>query len=222
MQSGETLAGYFPFWEQLTDRQKEVVRRSGATTTYQRNAMVHDKGDGCVGVLLVQSGQLRVYIESEDGREITLYRLYPGDTCVLSASCFMEEITFDILMNAEEDSRVITISPSVFRKLSEENVYVENFIYRQTAQRFSDVMWTMQQILFMSFDKRLAVFLEQELKKIKGDTLRMTHDQIARYTGSAREVVSRMLKYFESEGIVALSRGKIQVRDRERLGEIRG
>ncbi|MEE0419050.1 MAG: Crp/Fnr family transcriptional regulator [Lachnospiraceae bacterium] len=222
MQSGETLAGYFPFWEQLTDRQKEVVRRSGATATYQRNAMVHDKGDGCVGVLLVQSGQLRVYIESEDGREITLYRLYPGDTCVLSASCFMEEITFDILMNAEEDSRVITISPSVFRKLSEENVYVENFIYRQTAQRFSDVMWTMQQILFMSFDKRLAVFLEQELKKIKGDTLRMTHDQIARYTGSAREVVSRMLKYFESEGIVALSRGKIQVRDRERLGEIRG
>ena len=92
MQSGETLAGYFPFWEQLTDRQKEVVRRSGATATYQRNAMVHDKGDGCVGVLLVQSGQLRVYIESEDGREITLYRLYPGDTCVLSASCFMEEM----------------------------------------------------------------------------------------------------------------------------------
>lgn len=222
MHSGETLAGYFPFWEQLTDRQKEAVRGSGTTAVYQRNAMVHDKGDGCVGVLLVQSGQLRVYIESEDGREITLYRLYPGDTCVLSASCFMEEITFDILMNAEEDSRVITISPSVFRKLSEGNVYVENFIYRQTAQRFSDVMWTMQQILFMSFDKRLAVFLEQELEKIKGDTLCMTHDQIARYTGSAREVVSRMLKYFESEGIVALSRGKIQVRDRERLREIRG
>ncbi len=78
-------------------------------------------------------------------------------------------------------------------------------------------MWAMQQILFMSFDKRLAIFLIDELAKTGGDTVRLTHEQIAKYMGSAREVVTRMLKYFANEGIVTLSRGAVTVTDREKL-----
>lgn len=132
----------------------------------------------------------------------------------------MQEITFEILIDAEEDSRVTVIPTAVFKKLSDENIYVENFIYKQTTERFSDVMWTMQQILFMSFDRRLAVFLIDESAKTGKDTLTMTHDQIAKYTGSAREVVSRMLKYFENEGMVELGRGRVRLKDKKRLKEL--
>ena len=132
----------------------------------------------------------------------------------------MQEITFEILIDAEEDSRVTVIPTAVFKKLSDENIYVENFVYKQTTERFSDVMWTMQQILFMSFDRRLAVFLIDESAKTGKDTLTMTHDQIAKYTGSAREVVSRMLKYFENEGMVELGRGRVRLKDKKRLKEL--
>lgn len=214
------LAPYFPFWEKLEGKQREDICSHAVFGGYKKGTFVHNAAEECVGIILVRSGQLRVYIQSEDGRDITLYRLFAGDTCVLSASCFMEEITFDILIDAEEDSSLITVRPDIFRRLSAENIYVENYIYKQTAERFSDVMWTMQQILFMSFDKRLAVFLMDELIKTEGDTLNITHDQIAKYTGSAREVVSRMLKYFEGEGIVKVSRGKVNVLDRRKLQEL--
>ena len=157
---------------------------------------------------------------SEDGRDITLFRIDVGEACVLSASCFMQEITFEILIDAEKDSEVLVIPTAVIRRLSQENIYVENFIYKQAAERFSDVMWTMQQILFMSFDKRLAVFLVDEAAKTGEDTLTMTHDQIARYTGSAREVVSRMLKYFEKENLVELARGRVKLANKKKLQEL--
>lgn len=214
------LASYFPFWEKLEERQRADICSHAVSSRYSKGTFVHNAAEECVGIILVRSGQLRVYIQSEDGRDITLYRLFSGDTCVLSASCFMEEITFDILIDAEEDSSLITVRPDIFRSLAKENIYAENYIYKQTAERFSDVMWTMQQILFMSFDKRLAVFLIDELAKAGGDTLYITHDQIAKYTGSAREVVSRMLKYFEGEGLVKISRGKVCVLDRKRLKEL--
>lgn len=220
MEKCEGLKAFFPFWEKLTAAQKERICRSAAETSYPGGSFIHRASDDCVGVLLVQEGQLRVYIESEDGRDITLFRMEEGEACILSASCFMQEITFEILIDAEKDSRVIVIPTTVFKKLADENIYVENFIYKQTTERFSDVMWTMQQILFMSFDRRLAVFLIDESAKTGKNTLVMTHDQIAKYTGSAREVVSRMLKYFEKEGMVKLERGRVLLMDKKRLKEL--
>jgi CRP/FNR family transcriptional regulator len=105
----------------------------------------------------------------------------------------------------------------MFQKLMSSNVYVENFSYRSTIDRFSDVMWTMEQILFMSFDQRLSVFLLDESVKTQSDTIKLTHAQIAKYMGSAREVVSRMLKRFEADGLVQLTRGGIVLLDKKRL-----
>ena len=96
-------------------------------------------------------------------------------------------------------------------------MHAEAFTYRQATERFSDCIWVMQQVLFMSFDRRLAVFLSDELARGGQDRIAMTHDQIARHLGTAREVVSRMLKYFEQEGIVELGRGSVTVLDRTRL-----
>jgi CRP/FNR family transcriptional regulator len=157
---------------------------------------------------------------SEDGKEITLYRLFPGDICMLSASCVLRSITFDVFVDAEEDSVCYVISGNAFAEIAGRNLYVENYALDTAVGRFSDVMWVMQQILFMSFDKRLAIFLWDEASKTGDDTIRLTHEQIAKYVGSAREVVSRMLKYFASEGIVELSRGGIKIINRQKLREL--
>ena len=150
-------------------------------------------------------------------RDITLYRLHRGDLCMLSASCVLDAVTFDVFVDAEEDSECCVVSGSAFGAVSERNPDVRIFALETAVSRFSDVMWVMQQILFMSMDKRLAIFLFDESARLGSDTIELTHGQIARYMGSAREVVSRMLKYFAGEGIVEVSRGGVTILDKKRL-----
>ena len=211
------LACAFPFWEQLTPEEQERLCRFTRPVHYAKGARVHSPLESCVGILLLRSGQLRSYLLSEDGRDVTLYRLFGGEVCILSASCVMDAVNIDLYIDAEEDTEALCISAGIFRQLMQENVYVRCYAYQMTAERFSDTMWTMQQILFMSADRRLAIFLTDELAKTGGADIRMTHDQMARYMGSAREVVSRMLKYFAQEGWVRLYRGGVQVLDKKKL-----
>ncbi len=208
-----------PFWEQITDGDRECLLRHSYTASYKKGMNIHD-GNDCSGVIFVRSGCLRLSMMSEEGKEITLYRLYKGDMCMLSASCVLSAITFDVLLDAEEDSECYVIGGPAFAAVSERCPQVKIFSLETAVSRFSDVMWVMQQILFMSMDKRLAIFLSDESARINSDTITLTHGQIARYMGSAREVVSRMLKYFAGEGIVAVSRGGIKILDRKRLREL--
>lgn len=214
------LACGFPFWSKLTADQQDALCRATRPVQYSKGARVHSPLESCVGILLLRSGQLRAYILSEDGRDITLYRLFAGEVCIMSASCVLDSVNFDLYIDAEEDTEAYCIGAGTFRSLMQQNVEVRCYAYQMTAERFSDTMWTMQQILFMSADRRLAILLTDELAKTGGDQLRMTHDQIARYMGSAREVVSRLLKYFAQEGIVSLSRGGLTVLDKPRLKRI--
>lgn len=208
------------FWDHLKPHQKTMLLENAMPVKYKRGENIHRGENDCVGVLLIKSGELRTYILSEDGRDITLYRLGSDEICILSASCILENITFDVHIDAEKDCEVLLIKSSVFQQICTENIYAENFSYKSMIDRFSDVMWAMQQILFMSFDKRLTIFLLDEVARTGSNTIVMTHEQIAKYVGSAREVVSRMLKYFENEGYVNLSRGKIEVIDKVQLKEI--
>ena len=214
------LACAFPFWEQLTPEEQERLCRFTRPVHYAKGARVHSPLESCVGILLLRSGQLRSYLLSEDGRDVTLYRLFGGEVCILSASCVMDAVNIDLYIDAEEDTEAYCISAGVFRSLMQQNVEVRCFAYQMTAERFSDTMWTMQQILFMSADRRLAIFLADELAKTGGEDVRLTQDQMAKYMGSAREVVSRLLKYFAGEGIVKLYRGGVTVTDKDRLMKI--
>lgn len=154
---------------------------------------------------------------SEEGKDITLYRLHKEDMCMLSASCVLQTITFDVFIDAEEDSECYVISGPAYAAVSERNPNIRIFTLETAVSRFSDVMWVMQQILFMSMDKRLAIFLLDEAARTGADTIALTHEQIARYMGSAREVVTRMLKYFANEGIVQVSRKGVRILDKKRL-----
>lgn len=212
----ETFTKAFPFWDSLPQSDKEFVYAHSSAVGYGKGTIIHD-GDECTGVIMVRTGCLRLYILSEDGKDITLYRLNPGNLCMLSASCVIQSITFDVTVEAEADSECFVISGAAFASLAEKNPYVKIFALETAVGRFSDVMWVMQQILFMSFDRRLAIFLLDESAGTGDDTVRLTHEQIAKYMGSAREVVSRMLKYFSSEGIVEVSRGGVKLIDKTRL-----
>lgn len=209
----------FPFWDEIGDGERAYICQNSMSVSYAKGANVHD-GNECSGVIFVCSGSLRLSMLSDEGKDITLYRLHKGDMCMLSASCVLQSITFDVFINAEEDSQCYVISGPAFAAVSERNPSIKIFSLEAAVSRFSDVMWVMQQILFMSMDKRLAIFLTDESARTGADTITLTHEQIARYMGSAREVVSRMLKYFANEGIVEVSRKGIRILDKKRLRKL--
>ena len=209
----------FPFWTEISQSDRDFICQNSYALTYPKGTNLHN-GNECSGVIFVCSGSLRLSMMSEEGKDITLYRLHKGDMCMLSASCVLEAITFEVLVDAEEDSECYVIGGPAFAAVSEQNPRIRIFALETAVSRFSDVMWVMQQILFMSMDRRLAIFLSDESARIGSDTITLTHGQIARYMGSAREVVSRMLKYFASEGIVEVSRGGITILDKKRLRKL--
>lgn len=211
-----TYSDVFPFWNEISEREKDFICNHSTDIVYKKGTTIHDSTE-CSGVIFAQSGCLRVYMMSDEGKDITLYRLYKGDMCMLSASCVLSSITFDVLIDAEEDSECYVINGPAFMKISNDNPKVKIFSLETAVSRFSDVMWVMQQILFMSMDKRLAIFLLDESSRTGSDFIALTHEQIAKYIGSAREVVSRMLKYFVNEGIVKSSRKGITIIDKQRL-----
>lgn len=208
-----------PFWDEISQDEQDFICQNSYVLTYPKGASIYN-GNDCTGVIFVRSGCLRLYMMSEDGKDITLYRLHKGDMCMLSASCVLNSITFDVFVNAEEDSECCIISGSAFAQASNRCPSIEIFALETAVSRFSDVMWVMQQILFMSIDKRLAIFLIDEAARTGSDTLLLTHEQIAKYIGSAREVVSRMLKYFSGEGIVEVSRKGVKILDKNRLRKL--
>lgn len=209
----------FPFWNEVSDDDKEYICRNSSSVIFNAGTNIHDS-TSCSGVIYIRTGFLRVYIMSDDGKDITLYRLHSGDICMLSASCVLKNITFDVFVDAEEDSECFVISGPAFADVSEKYASIKIFALETAVSRFSDAMWVMEQIHFMSMDKRLAIFLYEEITRIDTDIVRLTHALIAKYMGSAREVVTRMLKYFANEGIVELSRKGVKILDKERLKEL--
>lgn len=205
------ISDYFPIWNQLTPQQQELLMHSSHYTSASKGEVLHNGSADCMGLLLVCSGQLRGYILSEEGREITLYRLFEQDMCLFSASCMLQSIQFDIQIQVEKDASFWVIPPDVYKILMEESAAVANFTNQVMSTRFSEVMWLMEQVMWKSFDKRLADFLLQE-SVLEGNThLELTHEKIANHMGTAREVVTRMLRYFQQEGLVSLSRGSIDL-----------
>ncbi len=211
------LAEYLPCWNKLTDEEQSLLANSAFIKQVPAGAVIHDGGADCMGLLLVRAGQLRACIFSEEGKEITIYRLFERDLCLFSASCMMRSIQFDITVSAEKDSEVWVIPLEIFKGLMEKSVAVSNYINEIMGTRFTEVMWLIEQVMWKSFDKRLAAFLLEECNIENTETLKITHEQIAAHLGTAREVVTRMLKYFQTEEIVKITRGMVEIVNRRKL-----
>ncbi len=214
------FADTLSFWKELSEPQRSMLKQSMVLKQFSTGESMRSGSENCSGLFLIKSGQVRAYIVSESGKEITLYRLFDRDVCIFSASCMMKNIAFDIFIEVEKDTSAYLIPISVFRRLSEESLPVMAFTNQLMASRFTEVMWIMEQALFMSFDKRLANFLLEQ-SNIEGmDSLEITHERIANHLGTAREVVTRMLKYFQNEGMVTLSRGAIEIINHRKLEQL--
>lgn len=211
------FAEYFPVWDKLTPAQQQALAENAMLRTVPKGTVVHNGSADCIGFLLMHTGQLRVYILSDEGREVTLYRLFPRDFCLLSASCILRGLQYDVTIEAEKDTQFWQIPAQRYKQLMEESAPVANYTNEVIAARFSDVMWLIEQILWKSLDKRLAGFLVEESALENGTLLKITHETIGRHLGSPREVVTRMLRYFQDEGLVKLSRGSVELLDVDRL-----
>ena len=208
---------YFPIWNKLTESQRQRISQRVVRREVKKGTLLHDGSNECTGLLLVRAGQLRAYILSDEGREITIYRLFDRDMCLFSASCIMRSIQFDITVEAEKDTELWLIPPDVYQAVMNESAAVANYTNEVMATRFSEVMWLMEQIMWKSLDKRLASFLAEESAIEGSETLKLTHETIAKHLGSHREVITRMLRYFQSEGWVKVSRGTVEILDMDAL-----
>ena len=212
-----SLANYFPIWNKLTKEQQERIESASEFRKVKKGTVLHNGSLDCLGLLLIRSGQLRAYILSEEGREITIYRLFEMDICLFSASCVMPNMQFDIVIEAEKDTELWIIPACLYKDLMDESLAVATYANNLISSHFSELMWLVEQIMWKSFDKRLAKFLVEE-SALEGTTsLKITHEIIANHMGSAREVVTRMLRYFQTENMVKLTRGTVELTDMDRL-----
>ena len=208
---------HFPVWNKLEPAQQERLLRGLVARNVEKGATLHGGNRDCTGLLVVESGQLRVFLLSDEGREVTLYRLFERDICLLSASCIIHSIQFDVTVAAEKETRLWVIPAEVYKDVMAASAPLANFTNELMASRFTEVMWRIEQIMWKSLDRRLAAFLLEEAAIEGGDALKITHEAIANHLGSHREVITRMLRYFQSEGLVGLSRGMVTILDQARL-----
>lgn len=208
------------FYRALTPEQQDLVDRTLIRQSYRKGQLVHRHGDSCVGIIYVRTGRLAFSIISEEGREITISRAEPGMTCVLSAACVFRGLTMESSIVAEVPTEVSVLPAPVLAQLMQENKDVDRLVYKLAAQRFSMVVQTLERVLFFSLERRLALFLREECARRRGPTFAATHEQIARYIGSSREVVTRALNQLAGRGIVALGRGTVTVLDPDTLDDL--
>ena len=211
-----SLSNYFPIWDKLTPEQQERILSVADLQKVKSGTLLHDGSPDCLGLLLVRSGQLRAYMLSSEGREITICRFFEMDICLFSASCVMPNMQIDIFIEAEKDCELWIIPACLYKNLMDESIALSNYSHDLITNHFSELMWLMEQIMWKSFDKRLAQFLLEE-SALEGSSLKLTHEKITNHMGTAREVVTRMLRYFQSEGMVRLTRGAVEITDARAL-----
>ena len=214
------ISQFFPVWDKLEENDRNALAAAAIRRLFKKETVLHRGSEDCTGLMLVRSGQIRAYTVSPEGKEITLYRLFERDICLFSASCIINSLQVDVSLTAEKDSEITVIPADVYKKIMQRSAPLSNFTNEIMASRFSDVMWLVEQIMWKSFDKRLAAFLVEESVMEGSETLKLTHETIGNHLGSPREVVTRMLKYFADEGLVSLARGTVTLSDPQRLAEI--
>lgn len=199
----------FPFIQDMGPWEDQFMTSAGFQK-FQAETVIMDESRNCSGVIFVLSGNIRIYKLSEEGKEITLYRIGRGETCVLTVACLLGtgDVPFPVAAVAEQESMVVFVPVDIFKRLFFDSPSVQKFIFTSMSAKFYSVLGLIENITFKRTSERLKDLL---ISKTAGGTypLYATHEYIASELGTAREVVSRLLKEFESSGIVSLSRGKI-------------
>ena len=210
----------FPFWENLTEAQRAEMENNTTRNQCAKKTRIHFGGGECAGVQIIGKGRARVFITSPGGGDITLFRLLDGDVSILSAACMLNGMDIELDMEVATTCEIYTIPKKVYRKLYDENGAVKDYTMEMISEKFSDIMWLFNQFVFSNVASRIAGALLEHRALEGGDELKITHEDIAKDAGTAREVVTRILKQFQADGLVKLTRGKVTVLEAGKLGKI--
>jgi CRP/FNR family transcriptional regulator len=207
----EILAA-LPFLKDIKGVGIEGLKRFGIYSLIPKNHLITIEGDSCQFFSFVLSGKIKVYKTAENGREITLYRLEKGQFCILTASCILSHKKFPAISFSEEPVEVISVPSTLFLEWISKHEFWRAFVFNLLSERLSAIISVVQEIAFRNVDVRLAQHL-YKLSLESKDEIKTTHQHIAGDIGTLREVVSRLLKDFEDEGILMLSRGSLKIID---------
>lgn len=187
----------------IPDITSRMVRRA-----FPAGLSIYSEGDICSAIAFVLSGEIRVFKAGESGREITLYEIGQGDTCILNASCILSNTAYPANAMATIPGEMLLVEARLFRLLVSEREEMRDFIFGLLADRLAAVMALIEEVAFGRMDERIVSYLEE---RAEGGTVDTTHQSIASDLGTSREVVSRVLKHLEGRGRVALARNSIRL-----------
>ena len=207
---------YFPIFPETQDTAVDAFMRSANLVNLSSDQMVFSVGDSCENYLLLLQGRIRVQLIAETGREVMLYTVSSGDSCVLTTSCLLEDKPYPAEAFTEGDVSAFLIPEADFNQALEKSDFFRKYVFNNFSSRLSSVIHRMEEVVLNPLEVRLAKYL----LSINEPVIRKTHQQLASEMGTAREVISRHLKQLKSAGWVALSRGKITVIDRTALEKL--
>lgn len=211
------LEKHLEFWSLLTLEQKKFIINNSNSLVFHKDQLLLSQTHKCLGLLFIKIGTLRAYIISDEGKELTLYNLENKSISILSASCILPFITFNVFLGTREHCEVIQIPPDVLKKINEDNILIEAFCYKKTAKILSTITQQIYKTAFNSLDRRLATFLIEETNRLNNNSLNITHEEIANHIGSSREVVSRTLKNFSNKEYIIFSRKNLIILNKNEL-----
>lgn len=211
--SDSDLAGLVGLDEAARDR----IRAGGRIVAAAAGQVLFSPGTECGAFMWLVSGTIRVHLVAESGREITLYRVVPGETCVLTTACLMAQEDYGADGVAESDIRAIAIPTPLFHELLSISQRFRELVFAAFGARISAMLASFEEVAFGRLDRRLASFL---LERAGNAPVALTHQDIAGELGSSREVISRLLKEFERRDLIRLGRGRIEMRDPQALDQL--
>lgn len=213
---GELLALY-PALASLARGEMAAICRPDATAVIPEGAELFAERQACRGFPLLISGTIKVVKSTRAGREILLYRVEPGGSCVITSSCLLGHTAYTARGIAESPLRILMLPTSLFEKLIAGNAAFRDFVFHLLADRIAELMQLVEEVAFQRLDQRLAKLLLG-----KNEPIHATHQTLADELGSVREIVSRLLKGFAAQGLVALGRERIDLIDRDGLRQLAG
>ena len=207
-----------PFWDHLNHAEKELLRNNAYIRSFDKDSYIlHSMAGEDIGLMMLVEGRIRAFLLSPDGREITLFSLHDQSICIFSALSLFNQITFQVFLTSDCRSKVLVINMSIMEQLMRNNLYFRCFAYELIAERFSQVMNSVQWILFHGLEQRLAVFLVSEYDRNRKEHIHLTHDYIARYIGTSRERVTKTLKKLNDKKLIRKSKGWIELTNIDEL-----
>lgn len=213
-------AAYITYFDDLPDDLKKRILAQSNAHVSPKGSMAHSAGDDCKGVVVVTSGQLRAYADADGHKEITLYRLFPYDMCLFSSSCLFPTALVPISLEAEEDSRFITIPTPLFKEMEASDSRFASLVNSVSRERFSDIFTLLDGVLNKSITARVAELLLDEASLAAADEVHLTQEKMASHLGSAREVVTRALKGLQERGLIDVGRGVVHITDMKGLEKL--